>query len=271
MTNRERGGFTLVELIIVTVLGALLLAAALQILITNQRTYTAQTAEIQGQQSTRAAMDVLFNELREISAQGGDLISMGDHSLKVRSMRKFGVVCSLTTANPPVLTVLKVGDWFETGDSVFIFADNKTSTSSDDEWVGAKITARDTTSTCGTSKGIKLSFAGQSAVFTQPTGDSVRTGAPVRSYVQYTYGLITMSGKTYLGRTDGSGTAVPLVGPLKPTNGLSFTYLDANSTATAVSTDVRQITVTIRTSSDALDSTGQAISDSISAVIYTRN
>ena len=45
--NRDRRGFTLTELIVVTVLGALLIMAALQVLITNQRTYTAQSAQIQ--------------------------------------------------------------------------------------------------------------------------------------------------------------------------------------------------------------------------------
>ncbi|MCG6954807.1 MAG: prepilin-type N-terminal cleavage/methylation domain-containing protein, partial [Gemmatimonadetes bacterium] len=118
--SAERKGFTLVELIIVVVLGTLVLAAAMQVLVTNQRTYTAQTAQIQAQQSTRSAMDVLFGELREISARGGDLLSMSTHSLKVRAMRKFGVVCGVSTSSPPVLTVAKVGDWFAAADSVFV-------------------------------------------------------------------------------------------------------------------------------------------------------
>ena len=62
--TRDRRGFTLIELLIVVVLGSLILAAALQVLITNQRTYTAQNAAITGQQATRMALDVLFT-LRE--------------------------------------------------------------------------------------------------------------------------------------------------------------------------------------------------------------
>ena len=269
--NSNRKGFTLVELILVAVLGTLVLGAALQVLITNQRTYTAQTAQIQAQQNTRAALDVLFGELREISARGGDLVTMADHSLKVRTMRKFGVVCSLTTTSPPVLKVLKVGNWFEDRDSVFIFADNNTSLSSDDDWISARITNVDTTTTCGTAEAQLLSFGGQSGKFTQPAGDSVRTGAPVRSFLYYTYGLVTMDGETYLGRTDQSGTSVPLVGPLKATTGVEFAYLDSLGVATATTTKVRQIQVTVRTASGVVNSVGNTVADSIVGTIYTRN
>ena len=266
--NRDRRGFTLTELIVVTVLGALLIMAALQVLITNQRTYTAQSAQIQGQQSTRAAMDILFNELREISAQGGDLIKIDERALVIRSMRKFGVVCSLTTSNPPVLRVLQVGDWFEERDSVFVFADNETAVSGDDAWIAVQVTAVDTTVACGTSKAQNLSFGGQSAPF---TADSVRTGAPVRSFLRYTYGLVTYDGEAYLGRTDQGGTTVPMVGPLKASTGLSFVYLDTLGNATTTTTDVRQIRVTVRTASGAMNSLGEMVSDSITALIYTRN
>lgn len=264
----DRRGFTLVELIVVTVLGALVLLASLQILITNQRTYTAQTAQIQGQQATRAAIDVLFTELREISAQGGDLLSMNASSLSIRVMRKLGVACLVTSASPPVIRALQLGNWFAAEDSVFVFADNNTSLSSDDKWISAKITAIDTTVKCGTSNAQNLSFGGQAAKF---TADSVRTGAPIRSFVRYRYGLITYDGEPYLGRTDAGGTAVPLVGPLKATNGIAFAYLDSLGAVTSTANRVRQIRVTIRTASGVVNSVGETVSDSVTAVIYTRN
>lgn len=280
--SAERRGFTLVELIIVVVLGTLVLAAAMQVLVTNQRTYTAQTAQIQAQQSTRSAMDVLFGELREISARGGDLLSMSTHSLKVRAMRKFGVVCGVSASSPPVLTVTKVGDWFAAADSVFIFADNQTNISSDDDWVDAYVTAVDTSSvTCGSTTAQRLSFGGQSGKFTAPGGDSVRTGAPVRSFALYTYGLGTWNGKTYLGRlgsTGGGGLLgassekwVPMVGPLRATDGVEFVYLDSIGNVTTTATEVRQIRVTVRTWSGAVNSAGQVVADSLTGTIYTRN
>jgi prepilin-type N-terminal cleavage/methylation domain-containing protein len=268
--NSNRSGFTLVELIIVTVLGTLILAAAMEVLITNQRTYTAQTAQIQSQQSTRAALGVLSSELREISARGGDLITMSQYSVEVRSMRKLGLVCALSAASPPVLRVMKVGDWFDQQDSVFIFADNNVNLSSDDAWISARVNAIDTTSiTCGSRPAEDLSFAsGEAGLF---TADSVRVGAEVRSFVYYTYGLVTLNGATYLGRTDVNGNQVPLVGPLEPTDGVQFAYLDSIGNVTTTATEVRQIQVTVRTSSGAVNSVGQPVADSITGLIYTRN
>ncbi|HSW31864.1 MAG TPA: prepilin-type N-terminal cleavage/methylation domain-containing protein [Longimicrobiales bacterium] len=265
--NSDRRGFTLTELIIVAVLGSLLIMVTLQVLITNQRTYTAQNAQIQGQQTIRAAADVLFSELREISARGGDIISMSSGSITVRSMRNFGVACAVAPATPTV-TVLRVGNWFAVGDSVFVFADKRENISTDDVWIRARVTAVDTTVACGASRGVRLTFTGQAGLF---AADSVRVGAPVRSYLRYTYGLITESGQTYLGRTPAGGTAAPMVGPLKPSTGIQFTYLDSLGSVTSVTTNVRQITVRVRTVSEVLNSLGQPVSDSLTIRIYTRN
>ncbi|MCG6956655.1 MAG: hypothetical protein LJF04_11765, partial [Gemmatimonadetes bacterium] len=142
--------------------------------------------------------------------------------------------------------------------------------------------AVDTSSvTCGSSTAQRLAFGGQSAKFTAPGGDSVRTGAPVRSFVLYTYGLGTWNGKTYLGRlgsTGGGGLLgassdkwVPMVGPLKATDGVEFVYLDSIGNVTTTRTEVRQIQVTVRTWSGAVNSAGQVVADSLTGIIYTRN
>ncbi len=265
--SRDRRGFTLTELIIVAVLGSLLIMVALQVLITNQRTYTAQSAQIQGQQALRAAMDVLSAELREVSARGGDIISMSSNSITVRSMRNFGVACAVAPATPSV-TVLRVGTWFAVGDSVFVFADNRENISTDDKWLALRVSAVDTTAACGTSPASRLTFSGQAAKF---AADSVRVGAPVRSFVRYTYGMVTESGDTYLGRTPAGGSAAPMVGPLKPSNGIEFTYLDSLGATTSVTTNVRQIVVKVRTASGVLNSLGELVADSLTGRIYTRN
>lgn len=263
-----RKGFTLVELIIVTVLGSFVVAATLQVLITNQRTYTAQNARIQAQQATRAGMSVLQGELREISAQGGDILAMGSDSISIRVMNKFGVACAISTANPPVITALKVGDFFEQYDSVFIFADNNVALSGDDDWISARVTSVDTTATCGTDDATALSFSGQSALF---TADSVRTGAMLRSYRRATYGLTSYNGSTFLGRADSAGVWSPLVGPLDSINGLEFAFLDQNGATTTTANLVRQITITLRVSTNVLNSLGEYVADSLTARIFTRN
>lgn len=269
MSRLRKDGFTLVELIIVAVLGTVIVMASLQVLITNQRTYAAQNAKIQGQQTTRAAMDVLISELREISPQDGDLLGMGPDSLRIRTMRKFGVTCATDYTGDPILTVIKVGDFFQTGDSAFVFADNNPSIATDDVWISAEITAVDSTSvSCASQEAQELTFAGRINDFNNTNVVSV--GAGVRSYDRYTYGLFTIDGETYLGRRT-TGSAVPLVGPVRPSDGVDFDFLDTNGAVTNVAANVRQIVVTIRTTSNVLGAGNHPVADSITARVYTRN
>jgi len=276
--RRGRGGFTMVELIVVVVLGSLILAAALQVLITNQRTYTAQTAQVSGQQSVRVALEVLFNELRELSPGGGDILSMSSNGLGVRLMRKFSVVCDTDFSSDPRLWVPNAlsGPFtrFAVGDSVFVFADNRVNVDNDDHWIAARITDVNTGQTCpqaGNPSASRLEFGGQSGLFAFAT-DSVGLGAPVRSYQRVRYGLTTYNGDPYLGRqTEADASPVPVAGPLRAGTGLEFVYRDSLGAVTSTPAEVRQIVVRIRSGSGVLNSLGETVSDSILAWIYTRN
>ena len=267
--NSRRAGFTLVELLTVTVVGSLLVMSALQILITNQRTYTAQSATVSDQQSTRMSLDLLFNELREVSPAGGDLLGMGSDSIRVRLMRRFSIVCDTNLGTPSVTVMNYQGKKFSAADSVFVFADNAEGTTTDDVWIEAKVTAIDSTTTCphDSSSATKLSFAGQGAAF---AADSVGLGAPVRSHDVFTFAVTTFRGQEYLGRRQDSGAMIPIAGPLEA-GGLEFVYRDAYGAITTTASDVRQIEVVIRSGDGIVNSVGAAVSDSISAWIYTRN
>lgn len=268
----DRRGFTLVELLVVTVLGSVVLLAAYNILIANQRTYTAQNAVIQNQQNARMAVEVLFNELREVSPSGGDILSMSSTSLQVRLMRKFSVVCDWDfSGGQPDVTVLNFpGRKFEAGDSVFIYADNYENDIDDDVWIAAEVTQRDTTETCPQNgeAATEMRFTGQSALF---VADTIGLGAPVRSYETYTFGSTTFFGDTYLGRQLGTGGMIPVVGPIRSTNGVTFEYRDALGNTTTTAADVRQIVVTVRTGEGVINPLNQEVTDSITAWVYTRN
>ncbi|MDZ7779160.1 MAG: prepilin-type N-terminal cleavage/methylation domain-containing protein [Gemmatimonadota bacterium] len=269
--TRDRRGFTLVELIVVSVLGVVVLTAMLQVLITNQRTYTAQSAVVEGQQSTRMALEVLFNELREASPAGGDLLVMTSDSVKVRLMRKFGIGCDTDLdALLPKMTVLdNSGADFAEDDSVFVFAENRDATPDDDVWISAEVTAVDTTVTClGGRPAIDLEFDLQETLFST---DTVKVGAAVRSFETFTFGMTTVLGDEYLGRRDDDGFMWPIAGPLRPNDGLEFIYRDALGDVTSTPTDVRQIEVRIRTGTQVINPVGETVSDSIDAWIYTRN
>lgn len=280
----DRRGFTFVELLVVAVLGTLIMGAILQILITNQRTYTAHSATVSGQQSTRMALEVLFTELREISPAGGDILYMSEDSLRIRLMRKFGAVC-VTDLSPadPVLTIVRLSNIFgmdgsnvfAANDSVFVYADNDEDIRTDDVWIPAQVTAVDTAGvTCpqdGT-PAAELTFLGQLSSFLPAIGgDSVGIGAPMRSYQRFTFGTVAAYGDTYFGRRAGNGPMIPVAGPIASTNGVDFIYRDELGAITSTATDVRQIEVRVRTGSNVLNSLGETVRDSITAWIYTRN
>ena len=280
-TNRR--GFTLVELLIVSVLGSLVLLASLQVLMVNSRTYRAQAATIAGQQTTRMAVEVLFAELREVSPPGGDIMAMSADSITVRLMRKFALVCETDFTGQPSLTVIKDfvlnnGDTlyimggtnrFGVDDSVYVFADNDEARTSDDVWIPARVSAVDSSAVCpqDSTDALELTLQGQGSLF---SADSVGIGAPLRSYEEFTFGTTTMIGDIYLARRD-TGDYVPIAGPLAPTNGLEFVYRDSLGAVTAVDTLVAQIQVVVRTGSEVQNSIGQMVQDSVLVWIHTRN
>ena len=51
MTRRDRSGFTLVELLHVAVLGVILVGDTCEIILTSQKAYTVQSAQVHGQQT----------------------------------------------------------------------------------------------------------------------------------------------------------------------------------------------------------------------------
>jgi hypothetical protein len=268
-----------VELIIVALLGALLVMTAYQVLITNQQTFRVQNSRVQVQQSTRAAMDVLFGELREVSSQDADIVSFSADEIEFRAMRTVGAVCDVDMALLgvlPTMTVRKVLDDFAAGDSIVVFADNDPFLTADDTWIKARVTSVDTTASCtdingATYEATRMNFNAQSALF---VADTVRDGAPMRDFTRFSYGLMEYDGQDYLGRSENGGDWSPLVGPLAGATdrpGLQFTYLDAAGDETTTAADIAQVTITIRSHSRVVDQRGVPVVDSLSSTIYMRN
>ncbi len=271
--NRSRRGFGLIELLIAVVLGSMIISSIYSLLTTNTRVLAAHTVMTQARQTIRTGVNVLFTELREISAAGGDIIAMGDDTLVVRVMRSFGVVCNVDLTGTPTLTVVRVGHWFESGDSILVFGDNDEGTSSDDVWHSGLVSAVDTMGACPSGGPSPAQVLTVPNMGTELNSDSVRTGAPVRSHRRLWFGLTSYDGDWYLGQGTSSSTAAPIVGPLKERteNGLEFGYFDEFGATTATLTDVSQIEVTLRTPEKRIGPESAPVSESVSAVIHVRN
>lgn len=273
MNRSDRRGFGLVELVIAVVLGSVIVASIYSILLTNTSTLTAHTARTQARETIRSGVDVLFTELREVSSVGGDIIAMGDDTLLVRVMRAFGVVCDVDLTGTPSLTVIKIGNWFESGDSILVFGDNDESDSSDDVWHSGFVSAVDTTAACpagGPSSAQLLTVPNMAA---QLTTDSVRTGAPVRAHERLWFGLTYYGSDWFLGQGTSRSNAAPIVGPLRnrTANGLKFRYVDEFGATTTTLTDVNGIEATLRTPVKLVGPKSSPVSDSVFVVIHVRN
>ena len=265
MRTGDRGGFTLVELLIVAVLGVVVAGATYQMILTSQRAHTTQTAQLQGQQTVRAGIDILFAELRELSGVEGDILEMSPDQVEVRAMRAFGLVCDVDPAGSPI-RVKKIGRYFATGDSIVVFADNDRNVASDDTILSVAVASVTEGETCtGTDTAQSLAVPELVAAL---ANDTVRLGAPVRGFTIYTYGLYSVGADYYLARRSG-GVTEPLVGPLS-TNGVSFTYMDSVGSVTTNPRAVSQIEVTLRTISKVINERG-AVGDSLTTTIYLRN
>jgi prepilin-type N-terminal cleavage/methylation domain-containing protein len=271
MSVMKKNGFTLAELLIVAMIGAVVMGAIYAVLITNQRTYTVENVRVRGTQSMRAGMDILFAELREISPAEGDLLGMSGDTILVRVPREFGIVCSVTSSLPSYqVRVAKLSDeGFAVGDSVFILADVDTLQMNDDVWVTARVSAATTGGPCDAA----LSDSSQTLTLTASghAGDTVFPGAPIRSFTRYYYGTAYLYyGQYFLSRWEPGGYPEGLVGPLA-TDGLDFTYYDADGNTTTTAEDVRQIEVKLRVESELRDAMGSQVKDSMTTRIYTRN
>lgn len=269
MNIRDRSGFTVIELLVVAVVGSVVVGSIYKILETNQRTYTVQTAQVSNQQIVRAGIEVLGSELREVSSVGGDILGLGNDSVRVRSMRKLGLVCAVNQAVMPIEVVIwEVGSTFEQGDSVYVFGDNDPQLASDDGWLPATIgIPADAVGTCNDgSTGQRLEVSGVGA-------NVIQLGGPIRAYDTYTYGLYWVAGDWHLARRGSNNLVEPLVGPLlsRSRSGLRFTYYDGSGSVTAVPANVSRIDITLRAESNARGFDGNILSDSITTSIYSRN
>lgn len=273
MNSHPREGFTLVELLVVLVLGTFLLLATYQVLSTNTRVYAANTARAQGQQTLRGGVDILSGELREISTIGGDLVEMGTDSLTIRAQRTFGLVCAVDYGGSPVrVTSYTVGPAFEMGDSIFVFHDNNVEIASDDDWLGGVVTSVSANTICSGSPSQTLAIPMLGTAASAISPDSVRVGAPLRGFETLTLGAYNFDGETFLGRrVDGSSSPDPLVGPILDSRGVTFRYLDNQGVVTTVPTDVAQIEITLRYQSDMKTFQSMPVSDSVLVRVFPRN
>jgi prepilin-type N-terminal cleavage/methylation domain-containing protein len=265
-TRRSVAGFTMIEILVVLMLASVILGSAFQLLINNQRMYTVGSARVDGLNAIRAAADILFGELRDLSTADNDIVAIASDSITVRAAGAFGVVCR-TNYGATALTVLSVAGTFAADDSVTLMADNDPMANSDDVYVAGRVSAVANTSCANGDSAQVMRIAG---VTLGAPPDSVLEGSPVREFSHYTYGIVLAAGEYFFRRTK-AGTTVILAGPLDGPTGVRFEYKDSSGSVTTNPANVALIRVVLKTASNALDRLGNPVADSVVVEVQTRN
>jgi len=300
---RTRGGFTLIEVMVVALLLAIVGGTLMSVLSRQQRFYrgTADITELRSQ--LRQASAIMSNDLRGVSPIGTDIVAMTDSSIDFRYTMGTSIACkipTLTTIILPPLTLTSgatLTSWAtrpDAADSVYVYDERDTTNFADDAWNRFGIASlSDSTGACNAvytqaadnasaSYTLRLSASG-------PTlSSTVRQGVVVRFVRLAHYSLYRWTdGRWYLGyctrQCNTSSTSMqPIAGPFNAysaatptTNGISLTYYDQTGATTNTPANVARISILLRGQSRQLINISGlargAYTDSIRVDVAVRN
>ena len=279
----QDAGFTIVELLVVAVVGIVLVIGAYQLLITQSRALTSQQETIDAQESTRGAAALLAWELRSAAASGGDLYVINQDSVVLRSVRATGVICSwVESAGESQYGLRQTSGTFTgtTSDSAMVLS------AADATWAAFNVSDAWTGSAAWTNT--PVCFWGDSTTSvprpeasiqldTLATLANLEVGGPVHLFRRTKYGLSSLDGRWWLSRKEGAGAWEILTGPmLSPSDGgLTFAYYDSLGVVTTDPTLVARVEFTLRSESygqvSMAGQSGGALEDSITASVFLRN
>ncbi|MGH7664107.1 MAG: type II secretion system protein [Gemmatimonadaceae bacterium] len=306
----RRRGFTLAELLVVTVLAAIVVGGIMSLVVRQQRFYrdSAEAMSVRGQ--LREAAAILPIELRSIDPRDADIYAWSDSSIEFRSAVGVSAVCVERAANEIVLVPLSLvrgntlSSWIETpqsGDSILVLDDGGDMGSADDRWRAYGIAAvAGEPAGCPLSSGFTtIADAQQPALrltLTRSLAPGIGTGSAVRIFRRTHYSLYRSGdSRWYMGAFDcmeGGGRSIPCAtiqpvsGPFRPYaagraggSGLRFVYFDTAGVeldpASADAGRIARIDVTIRaearTAANRGAGAGPGRGDSVAFAIALRN
>ncbi|HSG81776.1 MAG TPA: hypothetical protein VLC48_05990 [Gemmatimonadota bacterium] len=238
------------EVLVYFALALIVLASVYQLLISQNRLYVKQAGLQDVRGSLRTAANFLAFELRQTSASGGDIYTMGASGITLRSIQGAGIVCGIH-GSAPRFGLYATSGTFDAGseDSAIVFAAGNDG-ADDDQWMvsgikdtwttGGGVDSCDWPGSVGSEITVEMDSAATAGVY---------IGAPIRAFHRVEYGMYQEDGRWWLGRKIGSASSYDmLIGPLlSPSDsGLYLTYYDQAGNLTADSTQVAFVDVLLR-------------------------
>ena len=286
LTRRStRSGLTLVEVLIGTVIAAVIGSATLTLSLHHERLARALDQRMRTRRAVREGADALRYDLRAISPVRRAIYAMSETSIEVRLTTGFAVLCGIDStraiirvpsraASTPSLTSWIVAP--EAGDTAMILSPAADPDSA--MWSKAVLAAPPARGRpCPPAFAQNGDSAASLAIrLTQPLPPSVGTGAAIRFVRRVRYELYRAGdGDWYLGfvdclaaRATPCAIVQPVAGPYTA-RGLQFRFLDSAGTPTANPVRVRRIDVVLR-SVGALGKNVPGFSDTIAdSVLFT--
>jgi hypothetical protein len=222
------------ELLVVVVLGALILFALQQAIVTQRRWWAAQRSVTDRHETARVAQAVLTGALREASLAGGDVAILASARIRARMPLGLGLVCGTDATGQRVGVVGAEGRWAAAaGDSILILR------------AGGR-SAESVTALSGPVAQVPCVAGGGSVVTLGRAALDVVAGSGARPFRSLLFELGADAGSTWLFRVDGA-LREPLAGPLDATSGLRFWYEDARGVEVASAAAASRVGVRVVT------------------------
>ncbi len=223
LSQRDRRGFTMIELIVSFVIGLIVLGSVVQMMIAQSRGYRKQREMVDVRETAREAAALLSWDLRQAAVAGSPFVVMGANTVTVRSPRGLGTICAKHAL------LARYGLWKTAGNIL--------------------ATVDDTALVYQIGRGgVVVEFA----VHTGTDTSYIKVGAPFRNFRRVEYAEYQQNSRWWLGRKVGAAASYEkLTGPLlaPASNGLAFAYYDTLGAVTINPAAVGSVAFTLRTES----------------------
>lgn len=280
----NRQGFTILEVMIVSVISLLVVSSAYLLLASQSRLLASQNAVIQSRDINRRVATMLSSEFRNVSSVGGDLYVIEQDSVVLRSFQSTATMCagSIPFSGARYLGLRNiVGPVSADSARVYSVANDSWSTYNiTDMWDAPNAWSAGNSPVCFWGDSTITEPRPQVAIKLAGPVDSlatIGTGANVRIFQRTKYGLYPRNGRWYMGRQIEGGSWENLMGPfLSPANGgLTFSYYDVNDVVTTDPALVSYVELMLQSESTGKVSpngvAGGTRTDSLTMTISLRN